>query len=235
MEEKKYTLVNHLQELRYRLIVCVVFFVFASLLSYSLIDKALPFLIAPVGKLVFIAPTETFMAYIHIALFLGFFVSLPILLYQAWRFISSGLKQSEIKYVLFFGPFSLVFFLCGVIFAYLVVLPLGIRFLLTFSAENLKPMISIKNYLSFVTTMLIVFGFVFELPIVAMFLTKLNLISPSFLISKWRHAFVSVFIVAAILTPPDIVTQVLMVLPLIVLYLISIFFSRLVYKKSTYP
>lgn len=228
---RKLTLVEHLGELRNRVIKSIISIIVATCLCYGFVDTILPSLIKPVGKLVFIAPQEAFIARIKIAFFVGLFLSSPLILYQIWRFVSSGLKLGERKYTLIFGPLSLVFFFLGAFFGYFIIVPIGIRFLLGFATDLITPMITISRYISFVGILTLSFGIIFELPLISLFLTKIGMVTPEFLSNKRKHTVVFVFIVAAVLTPPDIITQCLMALPLLVLYEIGIIFSKFVYKK----
>lgn len=228
MADKELTLVDHMTELRRRLIICIISVIVGASLSYFEIKTILALLIKPVGKLVFITPQEAFVTYIKLAIFSGIFLAMPVILYQIWRFVAVGLKRSEKKYLLLYGPFSFILFLIGAAFAYFVILPLGIKFLLGFATDTLKPMISLKAYVSFAGMLLLVFGVVFELPLVIIFLTKIRLVTTSLLREKRKVVIVLIFILAAILTPPDIITQILMAGPLILLYEISILLSTLV-------
>lgn len=226
------TLTEHLEELRKRLIKSLIFIIAASCGLYAFVDRILPSLVKPVGGLIFIAPHEAFISRIKIAFFGGLFLSLPFVLYQIWRFISLALKPNERKYTLIFGPFSLVVFFIGASFGYFIIIPVGIKFLLGFATDLIRPMISVSKYISFVGILTLNFGLVFELPLVALFLTKIGLLTPQLLSKRRRHAAVLIFIVAAILTPPDIITQCLMAIPLLILYEISIFFSKFVYNRD---
>lgn len=232
MKDEHLTLIGHLDELRKSIIKSIVFIIACSFIFYNYIDSILFILIKPVGKLVFIAPQEAFVTNIKIAFFSGLFFSSPFVLYQIWQFISAGLKPGERKYVLIFGPLSFVFFVLGTIFGYFVIIPIGINFLLGCASEFVFPMITISRYISFVTTLTFAFGLIFELPIAILFLTKIGLVSPIFFISKRKEAIVFVFVIAALLTPPDVITQVLMALPLIILYELGIIFSKITYRKK---
>lgn len=232
MTDQKMTIAGHLEELRRRIIVCLISVILTSGVAFFSVKSLLPYLTKPVGRLVFIAPTEAFFTYMKLAVFMGFFLSLPIILYEIWKFVSRGLKSSEKKYTRLYGPFSFLLFIAGSSFAYFVVIPIGLKFLLEFGGQEIVPMISVSKYVSFVGMLCLAFGAIFELPLVALFLTKINLVTPSFLASKRRYAVVGIFIVAALLTPPDIFTQLLMVIPLLILYEISIILSRVVYAKA---
>lgn len=232
MADQELTLIEHLDELRNRLIKSVIAIIVCFIVFLNFVDIILPFLIEPVGKLVFIAPQEGFVSRIKIAFFAGLFLSSPILLYQAWCFVSTALKINERKYLLFYGPLSFVFFSLGAVFGYIIIVPIGMKFLLSFATDQIMPMISITKYISFVGTLTLAFGVVFELPLVSLFLTKIGVVTPLFLSQKRKHAIVIIFILAALFTPPDIVTQCLMALPLLGLYEIGILFSKMVYKKK---
>ena len=230
--DKRLTIVEHLDEVRARLLKSIVFIIICSCILYNFIDVFLSILIRPVGKLIFIAPTEAFIVNIKIAFLGGLFLSSPFVIYQIWKFISDGLERNEKKYALLFGPASFIFFILGACFGYFIIIPIGIRFLLGFATDLITPMISVSEYASFVGTLTFAFGIVFQLPLALMFLTKIGVITPIFLSRKRRHAVVLIFILAAILTPPDVITQCLMAVPLLILYEIGIIFSRLAYRPS---
>ncbi|MCQ9207809.1 MAG: twin-arginine translocase subunit TatC [Omnitrophica bacterium] len=230
MVDKRLTLIQHLDEFRSRILQSVIAIIVAACFVYNFVDKIYGNLVKPVGHLVFIAPQEAFATRIKLAFFGGLFLALPFILYQIWRFISVGLKPSERKYTLLFGPLSLVFFVLGAVFGYLIIVPIGIKFLLGFATQELKPMISISKYISFVGMLTLAFGLVFELPLVSLFLTKIGVVTPQFLSAKRKQAVVIIFIAAAILTPPDVITQSLMAVPLLILYEIGIILSKIAYR-----
>ena len=230
MSEKKFTLAEHLEELRSRILKSIAAIIVISCIFYSFVDKIFPHLVKPVGGVVFIAPQEAFLARVKIAFFGGLFLASPIILYQIWRFISGGLHKNERKYTLLFGPVSFVFFIMGASFGYGIIVPIGIKFLLGFATEFIKPMISISRYISFIGMLTLAFGLVFQLPLISLFLTKIGIVTPQLLSKKRKHAIVCIFILAAMLTPPDVITQSLMAVPLLILYEIGIIFSKLAYK-----
>lgn len=222
------TLTEHLEELRGRILKSLLVVIIASGIIYGFVDPILPHLVKPVGRLVFISPQEAFISRIKIAFFLGILLSLPVILYQVWRFVASGLKPHEKKYTLLFAPFSLLLFFIGASFGYFIIAPIGMRFLLGFASELMVPMITASKYISFVGLLTICFGLIFEMPLASIFMTKIGLVTPAFLASRRKQAVVAIFIAAAILTPPDVITQCLMALPLLVLYEVSVIFSRIV-------
>ncbi len=232
MPDEKLPLVAHLQELRGRLVKAFVFFLAGSAVAYFFVDPVKEHLIRPVGRLVFIAPQEAFLANIKIALFGGAFLASPFIIFQLWQFIRSALKGAEKRYILLFAPFSFLLFLLGASFGYFVIVPIGMKFLLSFASDTVRPMISITRYVSFLAVLTLAFGVIFELPLASLLLTKLRIVTPQFLSGRRKYAVVLIFIFAAILTPPDVVTQCLMAVPLLVLYEVGIIFSRLAYKRQ---
>lgn len=225
-------LTEHLGELRMRVIKSVICVIFVSIVIYGFVDHINASLVKPVGSLVFIAPQEAFTARIKIAFFGGLLLSSPFILFQIWRFVSMGLSRNERKYMLIFGPLSFFFFVAGTLFGYFVIVPIGVKFLLGFATDFLTPMITINNYISFVGALVLIFGVIFELPLASLFLTKIGLVTPKFLSGRRREAIVIIFISAAVLTPPDVITQCLMAVPLLVLYEISIVFSKFAYRPT---
>lgn len=233
MEDRELTIVEHLDELRRRIIYILIAVGIASGLSYHFIDEILAFITKAgrIEKLVFINPTEAFVVIIKLCVLSGVVVAMPFILYQVWRYVGVALKKEERKYLIYFGPVSYILFLCGAAFAFIGVLPLGIRFLLSFSTETITPMITLNTYVSFLLQMITAFGLMFELPLVILLLSKLGIVTPEML-KKWRkYAIVVIFVVAAILTPPDALSQIMLAIPMLLLYEISIIICKVVTKK----
>jgi len=226
------SLLEHVKELRVRLIKSVVAIILATCVVYAFIDPILEFVIRPVGRLIFTSVADAFVARIILSLLGGVLVSLPYTLFHIWQFVSVGLKDHEKKYIILFAPTSFLLFICGVLFGYFVMIPIALNFLLSFATESMVPMITIKNYISFVGMLILAFGTVFELPLILLFLTKIGIATPEFLIQKRKHAVVLMLIVSALITPPDIITQLMMAGPLIVLYEIGILVSKFAYQKN---
>ena len=223
----------HLDELRRRLIIVLVVFAAATFVCYNFAGQILPLLIKPAGHLVFTSPTEGFSAYMMLAAVMGFLVSLPVTLYHVWGFVSGALRPQEKKFIAVFGPLSFIFFLLGAAFSYFVAIPLTYRFLMSFSSEYMRPMITVSHYMGFLANMLMAFGVTFELPLILAFLAKIGIATPEFLKQKRRHAVMIIFIVAAIVTPPDVVSQVLLAVPLLLLYELGVLLVGMVYKHKT--
>ncbi len=219
----------HLDELRSRLIKSIALIVLASFLFYPFVPQVMRFFILPVGEVVFTSPAEAFFVHVNVALIGGLCLAMPFVLYQIWQFVALGLTREEKSIILFLAPLSFILFAAGVAFAYFFILPVAMKFFLSFASDMIKPMISMSKYIAFIGMFLLSFGFAFELPLAIIFLTKIGIVTPRFLIEKRKYAIVVIFVVSAILTPsPDVVSQLLMAGPLIVLYETGIIFSKII-------
>lgn len=226
------SLVDHLQELRRRIIICLVAVTITSTVSYFFAENLVKVIAAPAGKLYFMNPTEVFFGYLRISLFVGFLAALPIVLYQLWAFVVPALTRSEQTLSLILTPASVVLFFIGILFSYFFVLPAGVQFFLGFATESLQPMFSLGQYLSFVISFLLPFGFIFEVPLFILVLAKLGMISSTFLISKRKVVLVLTFVVGAVVSPtPDVFSQTMIAIPMILLYEISILLVKYVLRK----
>jgi sec-independent protein translocase protein TatC len=227
------SLFEHLGELRKRLTYSLIAVAIGGFACYSFVDWVIRDLAKPVGKLYFTGPVEAFWCRIQIAFFLGLLVSLPIVLFQIWSFIQHGLLPKEKRFILSVTSVSFFLFLAGAAFCYFLVIPTGIKFLLAYGSDTLVPLIAISRYLAFVTTLIVSFGLVFELPVAVGFLTKIGVFNSRMLREQWRFAVVIIFIAAAALTPgPDIFSQMVMAMPLLVLYGVSIFVAMLIERRK---
>ncbi len=227
----EFTFLEHIDELRSRILKSLLVFVVLACILYNYVDPILSFAIKPIGKVIYTSPTDAFMAKINLTLLGSLFLSLPFLLYQIWQFVAVGLKGKERKAVAVFGPLSLLFFMVGILFGYFIAVPISLKFLLSFSTDQMVAMITVNNYISFIGSMVLAFGIIFELPLVLMFLTKIGIATPAFLIHYRRHAIVAIMIISAIFTPPDVITQFIMAIPLLVLYELGILFSKWSYRR----
>jgi sec-independent protein translocase protein TatC len=225
---------EHLEELRWRILKSLAAVIIASIVAYIFSSHLLNLLIRPVPpdvQLIFTAPAGAFLIRIKISLIFGLLGGVPVLFYQAWKFIFPGLFDSEIKLVSVVVLSGTVCFLLGAAFALFVILPLGLRFLFSFQTAQLMPMPDINNYVGFAGRLFLAFGAVFELPLLSFILSKMGILTPSFLRRQRRYAIVVIFIAAAILTPPDVITQALLAAPLILLYEISVWISAAVSRE----
>lgn len=225
---------EHLEELRWCIIRILIALAIGTILAYLVSENILDLFTHYIPEditLRTLKPTEGFATRLRLAFTTGIFIALPYLLYQVWKFITPGLLASERKYLLPFLFFGSIIFIVGSLFAYLIVLPIAINFLHSFQTEKISDAWAIGEYIAFATRMLIVFGIIFELPLITFILSKLGIVTPHFLATKRKYAILTIFVVAAILTPPDIFTQSLMALPLIILYEISILISKFAVRK----
>lgn len=232
------SLVDHLTELRIRLIRAVLAISATSMLCWIYSEKIFDLIRKPISPflpqgLIFTAPMDKFMAHLKVSIFGGFILSTPVWLYQLWKFVAPGLYVHEKKWALSFIFSGSVLFLFGVGFAYFFVYPLAFEYLLNFGGQIDQPMISISEYLSFFLTTAIAFGITFELPLILTVLGIVGVIDRAFLVNKRRYAVVLMAVAAAVMTPtPDILSMVLMLIPLVALYEISIILVGILGTKT---
>jgi sec-independent protein translocase protein TatC len=239
MDEKKLPLTAHLQELRKRLVLSFIAVGIGFGICYTFSQTLFAVLAAPLlkvmpseGTMIFTSVAEAFFTYMKVAFLAGLVLASPFVLYQIWAFVAPGLYRHEKSYVVPFVFLGSFFFALGIFFAYLIVLPVGFKFLLGYATDFIKPLPSIKEYLSFSIKLLLAFGLVFEFPVVLLFLAKIGVVDAASLGRQRRYAILLIFIFAAVITPPDVVSQVLLALPLVGLYELGILLARMFGKKS---
>ena len=229
--DKELTFVGHLEELRRRIIISLILVVSMAVCAFPFASMILSILRAPsssaIDKLVFFNPQEALLIYIKIAFFTGLAVSMPVVLYQLWAFISPAIEVKTKRHGLLFLFFSVGAFILGSSFGFFVLVPAAIKFLLSFSGGNLEPVISASSYISFVLGLTFGCGLVFEMPILSFLLSKMGIIDHRFLRKSWKYALVAIFIVAAVVTPtPDVFNMTILAIPMLVLYEVSIWVSK---------
>lgn len=237
--EEQMTLLGHLNELRIRLTWAVGSVLLMTLLSFAFAKPLLDFLLSPYNsaidsnaQLQTLRPTEGIETFFKVSLMAGAILSMPMILYQVWLFISPGLTKEERRYVYIFVPSALVLFLLGIAFAWFVLAPAAIFFLAGFLPDIFKTDWTGQEYIGFLTRMLFWLGVSFELPVVVYFLARVGLVTAEVLREQWRMAVVGVAVLAAIITPSiDPVTMLLTMAPLLVLYLMSIVLARVGYRQ----
>ena len=238
MADTPMPLTAHLAELRSRLFAAVIAMALGFALCYTVKDSIIAALQSPpvlIGERVkvplqIIAPAEAFLTYLKVSFLAGVFLTLPFILYQLWKFVAPGLLEHEKKYTVPFIVGSTALFYAGGGMFYLI-LPLVINFLLSFASEDISAQLSVGYYVSFCLRLMIAFGVVFQLPMVVIFLTQLELLSSHILVKYFRYAVVLAFVVAAVLTPPDVVSQTFMALPMLLLYGVSILMAKRIEKR----
>jgi sec-independent protein translocase protein TatC len=223
------SLLDHLDELRRRIVYSLVALVVAFGVCWTWVQEIYVFLERPIRphlpegtRLSYLGPADPLMLYIKVALLAGVFLAAPVLLYQAWRFISPGLYPRERRWALPFIFFGTLFFLGGGAFAYYVAFPFAVKFLLGIG-ELFQPVITIERYFRFLMTVILGLGLMFELPILIFILSQVGLVTPRFLIRHFRWAVLLIFLAAALITPtPDVINLCVFALPTLALYLLGV-------------
>lgn len=241
MEQDKQPLLNHMVELRNRLLWAVGFLFVGTFISYQFVQSIYGFLVQPLAdamgegssqRLIYTDLTEAFFTYLKVAMFAGGFLTFPFLMLQVWLFVAPGLYPKERKSILPFLIASPLLFVMGGLLVYYGVLPMAWKFFLSFQSsadETVLPVIleaKVGEYLNLVMILIFAFGICFQMPVIMAFLAKAGLITAKTLVSKRRYAIVGIFVVAAILTPPDVISQFALAIPLLALYEISILLVR---------
>ena len=226
------SIIAHLTELRKRLIRSLIAIGIGSCIAYYFIEDIMHLLTGPAGKLYYMQPAEAFFTYIKVAIFVGFLIALPVVLYQIWRFVLPALIGMERYLLSVIVPVSLILFLAGIAFSFFLVLPAAVKFLVGFSTQELQPMFSIKQYFDFVIAFLLPFGFIFELPLAIILLAKVGIVSSKFLAKQQRIVIFLTFVIGAVISPtPDIFSQCMIAIPMILLYEIGYIIVRFGMKK----
>lgn len=237
----KMSFLEHLDELRQRLIRALLAVLVGFLVAVAFINPIFDFVMAPLqailpsgGKLIYTEPTEAFMLYMKMAALVGLMLALPVVLWQLWSFIAPGLYAHEKRFAIPFVMMSTVFFIGGALFSHYVVFPAMWRFFASFSTDTVEFAPRIEPVFSLYVRMALGMGAVFEMPTLVMFLARVGLVTPRFLIRHTKYAILIIFVVAAIVTPsPDVVSQFLLALPMIVLYAFSIVVAWVFQKRRT--
>ena len=234
------SLSGHLKELRNRVFICLLVLLAAFMVCLGFAPRLVTML-TDMGETyhyvyVYIAPQELLMVYLSVALMGGLVAAFPFISYHTYAFCSPGLKKREKSFVLGTLFFGTLCFCMGVLFAYFLSVPFMLRFLIQFSSEvSVSASISIQQYVSFLLTVFTVFGLVFELPVISVLLTMLGLIKAEWMVKARKVMIVVIFFLAAVITPPDVVSQIMVAVPMVGLYEISIVLSRLFGKKRKQP
>jgi sec-independent protein translocase protein TatC len=239
-EEQQYqTLIEHLTELRKRLVRSFIFILVGFLICWTFSEQIFNLIRAPIvpylksvtGGLVFTAPMDKLMAHLKVSALSGVIISCPFWFFELWKFVAPGLYQKEKKWAVGFVSFGSILFVVGVCFAYFLVFPLAFKYLLGFGGDTDVPMITIEDYISFFSTTILVFGLAFEMPLILSFLGMIGIIDAKFLSSKRRFAIVALAAISAIFTPPDVLSMIVMLVPMMGLYEFSIILVRILGKK----
>lgn len=245
-KNKPMTFLEHLEELRWCLLRLFIAVVVSFAICYAFSEKIYNILLIPFNEayrsvlhreptLIYTTLFEPFMAYLKISFVAGIFLSSPYIFYELWRFIAPGLYKRERKLIIPFVTLAAIFFTGGALFGYFVVFPVGFKFFMSYTTTVIQPYIKVSDYLKISLGTLLIFGTVFEFPLVVLFLVYIRLISLNTLLSKWRYIIVGISIASAIFTPADAISMMTMMVPLLILYAITIigaYFLTKVAKKD---
>ena len=246
LNENKQPLLAHLVELRSRLIKTMIMITLLFVIFYLFADNIYNFLVQPYAnavegeegrRLIFTALHETFFTYIKVALFAALFISLPFLLIQLWIFVAPGLYKNEKNVVVPYLLATPILFILGSALVYYLIMPLAIKFFLSFESTGLSTSLPIQleakvnEYLSLVMKLIFAFGISFQLPVVLSLLARVGIVDSQFLRERRKYVVVIIFAAAALLTPPDPITQIGLAIPLLILYELSIFSVKFIEKK----
>jgi sec-independent protein translocase protein TatC len=232
---------DHIEELRIRFIYAILGIAVCTIIGFCFGTKIIAFLekpyvnaIGPETRLQTLAPVDGFISYIKIALTSGLLISSPWVFYHIWMFVAAGLYPNEKRYVYLAAPFSAVLFIAGAVFFVFLVAPLTLNFLVKFNEKMLgvSSRFTFQHYISFITHLMLVFGIAFQTPTAIFFLNKAGLVSLKALTSSRKYVLLVVFIVAAMVTPPDIISQVTLAVPLYLLFELGIILCYLASRKK---
>lgn len=238
MEDQNQTIIEHLTELRTRLVYSAIGIAFGFAVCWVFSEQLFnivrgpiePYL--PTGGLVFTAPMDKFLAHVKVSLLGGIIVSTPVWSFQIWKFIAPGLYKDERKFGVLFMSSGTFLFLSGVSFVYFLVFPMAFKFLMAFGGETDQAMITIERYLSFFILVTLVFGAMFQLPLVLTLLGMMGWVTKEFLKKNRRYAIVLLSALSALVTPPDVISMLMMMVPMVLLYEISVFLVGVVNKPK---
>ena len=240
MIDEKKPFIAHLKELRDRLVISLAGLGLAFIATYSFKERIFHFLMQPFVKVmpagssfIFTSITEAFMTYFKVALVAALFLAAPVILYEVWMFVAPGLYEKEKKYIAPFIIFGSFFFVGGALFCYYVTMPVVYHFFVSYAGTMIIPMPSLKEYMSLTLKMLVIFGLIFQMPLVAYYLAKAGIINYKGLAKKRRYAILGIAVLSAIITPPEVSSQLLMALPMYGLFELSVVIARVFGKKES--
>jgi len=235
MAESNMTFFDHLTDLRKRLIYVAIWFMVTLFAGLAFVSHIYGYLVLPLTRqgyrLMVISPGEVITIYLSIAGIVAVGVTLPFALHQLWKFVSPGLTQTEKRYTLRLLPVAFFMFIFGVLFAWFFLFPTILHFLLQIASQNFSVMLRATSYFSFVTSICLPFGFIFELPIAVVFLTRIGIITPRILRKARRYAYFVIVLLGVLISPPELISHLSVVIPMILLYEISIFLSVIAYRR----
>lgn len=232
MEKEAMQLTDHLAELRKRIIITLLIFILALIGSLIFVGDLYQYLVRDMdGKLALLGPGDILWIYMVLASIFAIAFTIPVAAYQVWKFIKPALSIEEQRPTLLFIPGLFILFILGISFGYFVLFPLVLSFLLDIAGDQFETFFTVDRYFKFMLHLTLPFGFLFEMPAVIMFLTRLGIVNPEKLRKGRKFAYFLLVAISVLITPPDFISDVLVIIPLFILYELSISLSKIVYKK----
>lgn len=232
MENKDLHLIEHLDELRQRIIKTLIAFIIFLIITFIFVQDIYQWLVRNLdGKLALLGPSDILWVYMIISGVFAIAATIPVAAYQTWRFVAPALTKEERKVTLGFIPGLFILFITGISFGYFVLFPIVLGFLTKLSAGQFETMFTVDKYFRFMLHLSLPFGFLFEMPLVVMFLTRLGILNPVRLAKARKLSYFALIVVSVLITPPDFISDILVIVPLLLLYELSVTISKIVYKK----
>ena len=232
MADKELNMVDHLDELRKRLIISAIAFILFFIAAFIFVEEIYQWLVRDLDmKLIVLGPTDILWVYFIIAGVIAIAASIPVITFQVWSFVKPGLLPHERKTTLQYIPALFLLFILGICFGYYVIFPTVLTFLIGLGGEMFMTSFTAEKYFRFLINMTLPFAFLFELPAIAMFLTSIGILNPYGLAKVRKYAYFILVVIAVLLSPPDFISDILVAIPLLLLYEISISLSKFVYKR----
>lgn len=225
------SMLEHLTELRQRILRSIMAIAIGSAAAYGFLDEIVAWLMEPAGKLYYMQPAEAFFVYAKVVIFSGFLFALPVIFYQAWAFLLPALTMRERLLLSVLVPVSVLLFASGMLFAFKLVLPVAMSFFLGMGSVDFQPFLSAGSYFDFIMTFVIPFGLLFEMPLIMLVLAWLGIITSAMLAAKFRIVIMVCFVLGALFTPPDVISQCMLAVPMILLYGIGYLAVKYILRK----
>ncbi|MGO4886641.1 twin-arginine translocase subunit TatC [Anaerobacillus sp. MEB173] len=233
MEEKEFNLVEHLTELRTRIIVTAVVFFLTLIVAFIFVETIYAYLVQDLPtKLAILGPSDILWVYLKISSVFAIAVTIPFAAFQIWLFVRPALNNRERRVTLAYIPALFLLFILGISFGYFVLFPIIMSFLVSLAGDLFELFYTTEKYFQFMMQMTVPFGFLFEIPVIIMFLTSLGILNPYTLQKSRKYAYFILIVISILITPPDFLSDVLVIIPLILLYECSVLLSKFVYKRS---
>ncbi|WP_163538347.1 twin-arginine translocase subunit TatC [Gracilibacillus sp. YIM 98692] len=233
MDYKEMHVLEHLEELRKRIILILIGFILSFFLSFLFIDKVYQYLTKDLNdRLALLGPSDILWVYMMMAGIVALATTIPIAAYQLWKFVQPALTKEEQKVTLAFIPGLFLLFIAGIAFGYYILFPMVLSFVHSLSGTQFETFYTVNKYFQFMINISLPFGFLFEMPAVVMYLTRLGLINPLKLIKFRKYSYFVLVVISVLITPPDFISDILVIIPLFVLYEMSILLSKVIYRKK---